>query len=49
MRRRLFEESRIEVPVTEHAGQTFVRVSVQGYTTDEDLEALIEAPALTAP
>ena len=29
LQRRLFEQHRIEVPVTQHAGQTFVRVSVQ--------------------
>ncbi len=49
LRRQLFEESRIEVPVTQHAGRTFVRVSVQGYTADEELEALMHAPALSAP
>jgi isopenicillin-N epimerase len=46
LRRRLFEQSRIEVPVTTHAGQTFVRVSVQGYNTADDLARLTEAPAL---
>ena len=46
LRQRLFEESRIEVPVTTHAGQTFVRVSAQGYTTEADIEALLAAPAL---
>ena len=44
LRTRLFEEFRIEVPVTQHANadgaRTFVRVSVQPYTTDEDLAAL---------
>ena len=48
LRQRLFEESRIEVPVTQHAGQTFVRVSVQVYTTAADLQALEQAPALRA-
>lgn len=46
LRRRLFDDSRIEVPVTQHAGHTFVRVSVQGYTTAADLQALKDAPAL---
>ncbi len=36
----LFEQHRIEVPVTQHAGHTFVRVSVQAYNTEADLEAL---------
>ncbi len=44
LRARLFDEFRIEVPVTRHANadcaRTFVRVSVQPYTTDEDLAAL---------
>jgi isopenicillin-N epimerase len=43
LRRALFDEHRIEVPVTQHAGQTFVRVSVQAYNTDADLRALEDA------
>ena len=46
LRRRLYDESRIEVPVTTHAGRVFVRVSVQGYNTDDDIDALLAAPAL---
>ena len=46
LRRRLYDESPIEVPVTTHAGQVFVRVSVQGYNTEDDIEALLYAPAL---
>lgn len=46
LRRRLFEESRIEIPVTTHAGQVFVRLSVQGYNTAGDIERLLAAPAL---
>lgn len=49
LRRRLHDESRIEVPVTTHAGRVFVRVSVQGYNTMHDIEALLNAPALTRP
>ena len=46
LRRRLFEESRIEVPVTTHDGQVFVRVSVQGYNTPQDIERLLGVAAL---
>lgn len=46
LRRRLFEESRIEVPVTAHGGRVFVRVSVQGYNTAADIDRLLAAPAL---
>ncbi|MFY9512161.1 MAG: aminotransferase class V-fold PLP-dependent enzyme [Rubrivivax sp.] len=47
LRRRLFDDSGIEIPVTQHAGHTFVRLSVQGYTTDEDIRRLETAPALS--
>lgn len=40
LRRRLFEQHRIEVPITRHGGQHFVRVSVQCYNTTADLAAL---------
>ncbi len=43
LQRRLFEQHRIEVPVTQHAGQTFVRVSVQAYNTEADLDGLVQA------
>ena len=43
LRARLFERHRIEVPVTQHDGRCFVRVSVQGYTTLVELEALAQA------
>jgi len=45
LRRRLFEQHRIEVPVTQHAGQVFVRASVQAYNTEADLAALEAALA----
>lgn len=41
--RRLLEEYGIEVPVTEHRGRQFVRISVQGYNTQGDLDTLIDA------
>jgi isopenicillin-N epimerase len=47
LRKRLFDTFRIEVPVTQHVdadgGRTFVRVSVQPYTSDDDLAALESA------
>jgi isopenicillin-N epimerase len=45
LRARLFDRHRIEVPVTRHEGRTFVRVSVQGYNTRAELEALATALA----
>lgn len=47
LRQRLFDEHQIEIPITQHAGQTFVRLSVQAYNTEEDitrLEAALRKP-----
>ena len=46
LRARLFDESRIEIPVTQHGGRSFVRLSVQGYNGRDDIERLLAAPAL---
>ena len=43
LRAALFDRHGIEVPVTQHGGRCFVRVSVQGYTTDDELQALNRA------
>lgn len=40
LRRRLFEQHHIEVPVTRHGERSFVRVSVQAYNEEADLAAL---------
>ena len=40
---RLLEAFRIEIPITEVAERQFVRVSVQGYNTRADLDALVSA------
>jgi isopenicillin-N epimerase len=45
LRRWLFEHHRIEVPVTRHEGAVFVRLSVQAYNTQTDLDALVQALA----
>ncbi len=42
LRQRLFEQHHIEVPVTQHQGRCFVRVSVQGYNTRAELETLAQ-------
>jgi isopenicillin-N epimerase len=39
----LFDQKRIEIPVTTHRGRVFVRVSVQGYNDATDLDALLAA------
>ena len=43
LQRRLCEEYRVEVPVIEWNGRQLVRVSVQGYNTDNDVDVLVDA------
>jgi isopenicillin-N epimerase len=43
LQRRLYEEFRIETPITQWNGRQFVRVSVQGYNTQQDVDALLSA------
>jgi isopenicillin-N epimerase len=43
LRKTLFEKHRIEVPVTRRGDQVFVRLSVQVYTTQAELDALVDA------
>ncbi|MDO9074907.1 MAG: aminotransferase class V-fold PLP-dependent enzyme [Rubrivivax sp.] len=43
LQRRLFQQHRIEVPMTQHGRQRFVRVSVQAYNTEAELDALVLA------
>jgi isopenicillin-N epimerase len=45
LQKRLFEDYRIEVPITVHGDQMFVRVSVQSYNTEPELAALETALA----
>jgi isopenicillin-N epimerase len=43
LKRRLYDEYRVEAPVTWWDGKPFIRVSFQGYNTRDDLEALLNA------
>jgi isopenicillin-N epimerase len=43
LKRRLYDEHRIEVPVKRFDGQPVIRVSFQGYNDEADLDALVEA------
>lgn len=39
----LFDRYRIEIPITSHKDQLFVRLSIQGYNTTDDADALVAA------
>ena len=43
LKRRLYDEFRIELPTVEWNGRHFVRISIQGYNTRADVDALVEA------
>jgi isopenicillin-N epimerase len=46
LQRRLYDECRVEVPIIEWGGRQLVRVSVQGYNREADVEALVAALGL---
>jgi selenocysteine lyase/cysteine desulfurase len=39
----LWEEYRIVIPVMSWAGQPLVRMSIQGYNTQDDVDTFVEA------
>lgn len=49
LQRRLYDEHAIEIPVTEWNGQRFIRLSIQGYNTRDDVDALVEALRVLLP
>jgi isopenicillin-N epimerase len=49
LQRRLYDEHRVEAPIVEWRGRQFVRVSVQGYNTPQDVEVLIGALGVLLP
>lgn len=49
LKSRLYDEFRIEVPLTEWQDQQFIRVSIQGYNTQDDVDALLKAIKVLLP
>jgi isopenicillin-N epimerase len=43
LKTRLYDEFRVEIPVIAWGGRKFVRVSIQGYNTQADVDSLINA------
>lgn len=53
LKSRLYDEFKIEAPLTQWQDKRFIRISVQGYNTQQDIDALISAlhtllPQMTA-
>ena len=43
LKSRLYDEYKIEIPITEWNGRHFIRISIQGYNTSEDVDVLVRA------
>jgi isopenicillin-N epimerase len=43
LKRRLYDEFRIEVPMVQWQDRHFIRISIQGYNSQEDVDALLQA------
>jgi len=42
LKNELYDQFKVEIPMTMLNGQKFVRISVQGYNTRQDLETLVK-------
>ena len=49
LKSRLYDEYKIEVPLIQWQDRQFVRISIQGYNTQDDLDALVKALHILLP
>ena len=49
LKTRLYDEYKIEVPLTEWQDRQFIRISVQGYNDQADVDALLQALSVLLP
>jgi isopenicillin-N epimerase len=49
LKSRLYEEFKIEVPVVQWQDRQFIRISIQGYNTQEDVDSLLNALQILLP
>ena len=43
LKSRLYDDFKVEVPLTQWGDRQFIRISIQGYNTNEDVDALVDA------
>lgn len=43
LKKRLFDEYSVEIPVNEMNGEQYIRISVQGYNNESDVELFLDA------
>ena len=49
LKRRLLDEYGVELPTTRHGDQQFLRISVQGYNSQKDIDTLVEGLSALLP
>ena len=49
LKRRLYDEFRVEVPLVQWGDRQFLRISIQGYNSQEDIDALLNALKVLLP
>ena len=49
LKTRLYDEFKIEIPLTQWQDRQFIRISIQGYNTREDVDALMDALNVLLP
>ena len=49
LKARLYDEYKIEIPLTQWQDQQFVRISIQAYNTQKDVDALLQALQVLLP
>jgi len=49
LKQRLYEEYRVEIPLLEWHGCPYIRISIQAYNTQKDVDALLDALTILLP
>jgi isopenicillin-N epimerase len=49
LKRRLYDEYKVEVPLIQWEDKQFIRISVQGYNSQKDIDVLVSALEVLLP